>query len=113
MRVKLASAIAEVDRLAEPAGPTGSIAAMQSLQDDYDRYLALLGPDNAIVKGLHAQLDTAKELQSPTAVAVEQAKTLLDLLLKYEPDDREAIQEARAALDAAKIANGSKESDCY
>ena len=86
---------------------------MQSLQDDHDRYLAQLGPDNIVVKGLRAQLDTATQLQSPTAVAVEQAKTLLDLLLKHEPDDREAIQEARAALDAAKMGNGPRESDCY
>ena len=77
MRVKLAAATAEVDRILHAADPTGSIAAMQSLQADHDRYLAQLGPDNAIVKGLRAQLDAATELASPTAAAVELAALVM------------------------------------
>ena len=111
-RTSLAIAVSEVERLT-PAAAADSIGAMQVMQQDYDRYLGLLGPDDPIVTGLRARMDAANELRSETAVALEKAKKRLDLLLKHRPDETELIQTARATLDDAKIANGSKESDCY
>ena len=33
--------------------------------------------------------------------------------MEHQPGEADAIRQARAALDAAKIANGSRESDCF
>ena len=105
--------MAEVERLL-PGEPTGDQSAhLDQLQQDHDRYLGMLGADHSIVVSLRKQIEAGTAPESPTAVAVKQAKTLLDLLVEHEPDELEQIQEARSALDKAKIANGSRESDCY
>jgi hypothetical protein len=112
-RVKHDVATLEVERLLEDESADTQSAQKQELQHDYDKYLALLGADDPIVLGLRKKIDAGAVPESQTAVAVRNAKTLLDLLVDNEPDDHEGILEARSALDAAKIANGSRESDCY
>ena len=86
---------------------------MQVLQQEYDKYLAQYGSDDPLVKSLRAKLEAADQLRSESAIAVDNAKQRLELLLKHMPDDAERIEEARTALDDAKLANGSKESDCF
>jgi len=71
------------------------------------------GADDPLVVGLRKKLEAGTAPESPTARAVREAKTLLDLLLEHDSDATERIQEARSALDHAKIANGPRESDCY
>ena len=74
--------------------------------------MVYLSPE--LVISLRQQLDAgAAVTKSPTAQAVEHAKDYLDLLLKHQPDDLEAVSAARQALDEAKLANGPQHSDCY
>ena len=111
-RTKLDAATAEVDRLL-PKEPSTDQVARAALQQDYDRYLGTHGAEHPITVSLRKQLDSGTAPESTTAAAVRQARTLLDLLLEHQPDEVEQIREARSALDQAKIANGSRESDCY
>ena len=70
-RIKLAAAVAEVDRLvpAEPAADQN--VDRDGLQSDYDRYLAMLGADHAIVVSLRKQIEAGAAPESQTAVAVK------------------------------------------
>ena len=72
--------MAEVDRLL-PAEPKADVDLdRQTLQADHDRYLAQLGAGHSIVVGLRSQLDASAPQESQSAIAVKQAKALLDLL---------------------------------
>ena len=112
-RATLDAATAEVERLL-PAAATGDLSEyLAQLQNDYDRYLDMHGADDPIVVSLRKKLEAGTAPESPTARAVREAKQLLDLLVEHDPNAADRIQEARSALDKAKIANGSRESDCY
>ena len=111
-QANLAAATAEVERLLAATGG-GQPEHGAQLKLDYERYLAALGADDPIVVALRKQIQADAVPESPTALAVKEAKHLLELLLEHQPDGAEAIRDARCALDQAKIANGSRESDCY
>ena len=88
---------------------TGVVGMLEVVESDFKRLDAETTADE--MQAAHDYNAFMTDAQK--SKAVKTAKKQLYDLIEFIPEDKEGIEAARVRLDAAKVANGAKESDCF